>query len=68
MNRLIDTEQLKAVTGYTRPGDIERCLRKNGIVFCMGRNGPFTTIDALNTAMGIQPSLLKPNEPEFEFL
>ena len=29
MTDLVSIDQLKIATGYDRPGDIERCLRKN---------------------------------------
>ncbi|QSB01863.1 hypothetical protein JWZ98_02575 [Methylomonas sp. EFPC1] len=65
---LIDTEQLKTVTGYDRPGDIERCLRAAGVRFLHGKNGKiFTTIDAINAAMGLKSQILPPDQ-EFEFL
>lgn len=69
MDRLITTEQLKTLTGYTRVGDVERCLHQNGIAFLYGRYGPFTTVDALNIAMGIQSNheLIPPSKP-IEFL
>lgn len=66
--RLIDTEQLKNVTGYDRPGDIERCLRAAGVRFLYGKSGKiFTTIDAINAAMGLE-SQVPPTEQKFEFL
>lgn len=56
MNSAIVTpEQLKAATGYDRPSDIEKCLRRNGVRFLYGKTGIYTTVDALNAAMGLTP-------------
>jgi hypothetical protein len=55
MEVLITLDHLKAITGYDRPGDIERCMKKNGIRFLYGQGGTiFTTIDAINAAMGLK--------------
>jgi len=65
---LISTEQLKTVTGYDRPGDIERCLRSAGIRFFYGKGGRIvTTTDAINAALGIQSQTAPPDQ-EIEFL
>jgi len=53
MSQIVTPEELKAATGYDRPGDIEKCLRKNGVRFLYGKKGLYTTIDALNAAMGL---------------
>lgn len=53
MSQIVTIEELKAATGYDRPGDIEKCLRKNGVRFLYGKRGIYTTLDALNNAMGI---------------
>jgi len=69
MSTLVDTEQLKSVTGYERPGDIERCLRKNGIPFFCGKKGPVTTMDAINVALGVPLNQVHGNDDDgFEFL
>ena len=51
-SNLVTLDDLRAATGYHRPGDIERCLRKNGVQFLYGRRGIYTTVDALNAAIG----------------
>jgi hypothetical protein len=54
---LIDSEQLKKATGYERPGDLEKCLKNNGVRVLYGKNGqPFTTLDAINAALGLKTS------------
>jgi hypothetical protein len=64
---LVDTEQLKTLTGYRRPGDIERWLRTHGIRFFPSKNGPVTTTDSLNSALGVKT---KPadDSADFEFI
>ena len=54
MSQLITLEQLKIATGYDRPGDVEKCLKKNGVRFLYGKSGIYTTLDALNAAMGLK--------------
>ncbi|BBL58510.1 hypothetical protein [Methylomonas koyamae] len=67
MNKLINTEELKAAFGYQRPGDLERCLRQQGVKFLQGKDGPVTTIDALNAALGISLSDLDEIPEPIEF-
>ena len=68
---LIDSEQLQKATGYDRPGDLEKCLRKNGIPFVRGRSGRiFTTAEAVNQALGIKtanPNNQDQDKDEVEF-
>jgi hypothetical protein len=64
---LIDTDQLKTLTGYCRPGDIENWLRKNDIRFFSGKNGPITTTDSINSALGLQPKTADTTQ-EFDFI
>jgi hypothetical protein len=54
---LIDSEQLQKATGYDRHADLEKCLKKNGVRVLYGKNGqPFTTLDAINAALGLKAS------------
>jgi hypothetical protein len=59
---IVSFEDLKAATGCTRLGDLEDCLRKNGVRFLYGKKGIYTTVDALNAAMGL--SSAKPDKDE----
>lgn len=56
MNQAIITfDDLQALTGYSRPADVERCLKKQGVTLIIGRDGrPATTIEALNQALGVR--------------
>ena len=59
---LVDHEALQHLTGFDRMGDIARALERQGIRYLRGRAGRlFTTVDALNKAMGISPS--EPDAP-----
>lgn len=54
MNGTISFTELQQLTGYERPGDLENCLKKQGVPVLRGKDGrPFTTIDALNNGMGL---------------
>ena len=53
MNDVLSTEELKEITGYQRPSDVERCLETQGISFFHGKNGPWTTLDLINAAKGL---------------
>ncbi len=70
MSSVVTFEQLKTITGYSISSCIEACLNKNGVRFLYGRNGGiFTTVDALNAAMGIAKDTLQPApHPEIDIL
>lgn len=55
IGQLVTFEDLKALTGYSRLGDLERCLQKAGIPFKYGKDGIWTTIDAVNAGLGLRP-------------
>jgi|GEM_PF-3379218 hypothetical protein len=51
------------VTGYDRTVDLEKCLKKNGIRVLYGKNGqPFTTLDAINAALGLKAESIRTKE------
>jgi hypothetical protein len=57
---LIDSEQLQKAIGYERLGDLEKCLKKNDVRVLYGMNGqPFTTLDAINAALGLKISSVR---------
>ena len=68
MNAIVTPADLKAATGYDRPSDIEKCLRKNGVRFLYGKTGIYTTIDALNSAMGLKSDNPQQNNFEIDIL
>jgi len=65
---IITLDQLKAATGYDSAGGVERCLRKNGVRFLYGKTGIYTTVDALNAAMGLLKEQQTNNNQEIEIL
>jgi len=68
MSAIVTLDELKAATGCKRLSDLEKCLRQNGVRFLYGRNCIFTTTDALNAAMGLQPGKPLEKDDEIEFL
>lgn len=52
---IVDYDQLKDMTGCKRLADVEKTLDENGIAFCRGRGKIFTTVSAIEAAMGIRP-------------
>lgn len=53
---ILTCAELMAITGYQRPGDVARCLRAQGIHVFHGKAGPWTTLDLINRAGGIEPT------------
>lgn len=53
MADILKTDDLRAVTGYTRASDVERCLHAQGVRFFWGKNGPWTTINLIDAAGGL---------------
>lgn len=52
---VLEFKELQRITGYTRRADVERTLRGQGIRIFLGRNGPWTTVDLVNQAGGLNP-------------
>lgn len=56
MQGIVSTEELLEVTGYTRAGDLCRCMDNQGIRYFLGRYArPWTTLDLINAAGGLAP-------------
>lgn len=51
--KILDCDDIRAITGYQRPADAARCLRSQGVVVFDSRRGPWTTIDLINQAGGL---------------
>lgn len=51
---ILEFEDLKRITGYTRLADVERCLSNQGVRVFFGRGGVWTTLDLINAAGGIR--------------
>ena len=65
LNAELTFSDLKDLTGYTRAADVERCLKRQGVPVFIGKNGPFTTHEALNQALGIRQNEQLPDKIEF---
>lgn len=59
-------DDLARLTGYSRVGDIEHWCQTNGVRYFRGKAGIWTTLEAVNVALGLRPgSELKPQRLEF---
>ena len=57
LSSLISIEQLQAITGYDRWGDITRCLDTHDIRYFLGKGGrPWPTVELINAAAGVLPA------------
>jgi len=65
---IVTLDQLKIATGYSSASAVEECLRKNGVRFLYGKSGIYTTVDALNAAMGLKSEQLSVSDPEIHIL
>jgi hypothetical protein len=65
---IVTLDQLKIATGYSSASAVEQCLRKNGVRFLYGKSGIYTTIDALNAAMGLKLEQQSVSDPEIHIL
>ena len=68
MSYVLTLADLKTATGYKQASDVEKCLRTNGVRFLYGKAGIYTTIDALNVAMGLQSGKINYTEAEIDIL
>jgi len=51
---VLTQDDLAAMTGYSRPAEIEADLKRQGVAVKRGRRGLWTTLDALNAALGLR--------------
>jgi hypothetical protein len=58
----IDYESLKTLSGQETPAGVRNWLSDNKIRF-LGKRRPFTTTEAINSAMGINPAIFKKRKP-----
>lgn len=68
MQQIVTFEDLKTATGCSRQSDLEQCLRKNGVRFLYGKKGIYTTVDALNAAMGLKSDQPSDNNQTIDIL
>ena len=48
LGSILTTPDLLAITGYERPGDAARCLRREDIRVFEVKDGPWTTLELIN--------------------
>lgn len=66
MTAIIDHDQLQAATGCKTKESLETVLRSQKVPFLYGKNGRiFTTLTALDAAMGLRPEQMGGEEIEF---
>jgi len=63
---VLQLEDLRAITGHTRQAELERYLDAQGIPFKRGKAGIWTTLDALNAALGECPAMWPLNDENME--
>jgi hypothetical protein len=68
VHKIVTFDELKSATGCSRQSDLEQCLRKNGVRFLYGKKGIYTTIDALNSAMGLKSDQPSDNNQTIDIL
>ena len=54
IGNLVEFEDLKGLTGYSRLADVERCLNGQGVRFFRGRDGVWTTMGLIEAAGGLR--------------
>ncbi|MEE3912941.1 hypothetical protein V2I80_07360 [Pseudomonas viridiflava] len=53
-SNVLTFEDLQRITGYQRRSDVERSLITQGIRMFRGRSGPWTTLDLVHHAAGLE--------------
>lgn len=58
IRQIVSFEELVELTGYNKPCDIRTALMNAGVTYLEGSRGKvYTTVDALNKAMGVHDKL-----------
>ena len=58
---ILDAEQLRVLSGKRNPSAVRRWADKRGIRTLDGADGPWTTVEAVNKALGVGSS----NDPVY---
>ena len=53
---IVEFEDLQRLSGFERRADVERWAEDIGLPFRRSRSGIWTTLDALNSALGVLPT------------
>ncbi len=51
---ILTQDDLARLTGYERAAEIEADLKRQGVAVKRGKRGLWTTVDALNAALGLR--------------
>ena len=51
--QILNFDHLKQISGYSRRADVERWAKDNGIAVKPCRGGVWTTLEAVNVALGV---------------
>jgi hypothetical protein len=61
---ILKLADLLEILGFEHAGQVERCLRQQGIRYFHGKGGaPWTTIDLIDQAGGLNPRATSDNGP-----
>jgi hypothetical protein len=55
-DRVLEFDDLQRLSGQSQPAAVERWAEQNGVPFKRSRRGIWTTLDALNAALGVVPA------------
>ena len=50
---IVDAEELRRISGLVQAAAVKRWASAQGIRTCDGADGPWTTVEALNAALGL---------------
>lgn len=64
---ILTAEQLQNITGFKREADVIRCLREQGIVVFVGKNGPWTTQALIELAGRVKLGLENPDPAKRDY-
>lgn len=53
---LLTTDDLRQWSGYQRQADVRRWLDEHAVPYLVGRDGPVTTVSAIEAALGVRPA------------
>lgn len=59
---LLTTATLLEWSGYRTPGHLRRWLDEHAVPYLVGRDGPVTTVSAVEAALGVRPGVELPDE------
>lgn len=52
-DHIVDSVELRRLSGLQQPAAVKRWATTRGIRVCDGADGPWTTIEAINKALGV---------------